>query len=69
MGKSYKDIGSLYVRARGGAIQNPIRPDSCAPARPAYMNAGQNYAGPARSDQFLLVSLFPNLLKYSIKVN
>ena len=48
MGKSYKDRGSLYVRGEGGANQNPNRLGSCAPACPAYKNAGPNCAGPAQ---------------------
>ena len=33
---------------RGGANQNPDKPDSCAPARPAYTNAGPEFIGPPR---------------------
>ena len=43
---------------RGGANQNPDKPDSCAPARPAYTNAGPKIAGPAQPHFAILFKFF-----------
>ena len=43
---------------RGGANQNPDKPDSCAPARPAYTNAGPKLLSVFCQTSFLCFAVF-----------